>query len=80
MLKLNFKSPKLATITNEKKLIDTGAGFYLDEEDLREEKQKEKQIKELPRNYTILSVSLLIALFIKSLYITLKLCQHQINN
>ena len=26
------------------KLIDTGAGFYLDEEDLAEEKRKESQI------------------------------------
>jgi hypothetical protein len=30
-------------------LLDTGAGFYLDEEELIEEKKKESKIVEIPR-------------------------------
>ncbi len=41
-------------INQPKKLIDTGAGFYLDEDDLEEEKQKETQIIEEPRNKSYL--------------------------
>lgn len=35
-----------------KKLIDTGAGFYLDEEDLEEEIRKETQIVVEPCNFS----------------------------
>lgn len=41
------KMPKLA-INEHKKLVDTGAGFFLDEEDLVEEKKKEKVLTEEP--------------------------------
>jgi hypothetical protein len=34
-----------------KKLIDSGAGFFLDEEDLIVEKEKSKKIVELPRKF-----------------------------
>ncbi len=34
-----------------KRLIDTGAGFYLDEDDLEAEKKKETEITEEPRNW-----------------------------
>jgi hypothetical protein len=31
-------------------MLDTGAGFFLDEEDLKEEKRKEANVIEEPRN------------------------------
>ena len=37
--------------SEQKKLLDTHAGFYLDEEDLIEEKRKETQLVELPRKF-----------------------------
>ena len=39
---------------NQKKLIDTGAGFYLDEDDLSEEQEREKRIVETPRNLSLI--------------------------
>ena len=35
--------------SDQKKLLDTGAGFYLDEEDLIQEEIKEKHIVQDPR-------------------------------
>jgi hypothetical protein len=39
--------------SEQRKLLDTGAGFYLEEEDLIEEKKKEKKVVEDPRNCNI---------------------------
>jgi hypothetical protein len=44
-----FKRQKLMD-DQPKRLIDTGAGFYLDEDDLEAEKKKETEITEEPRN------------------------------
>jgi len=41
------KMPKLA-LKEHKKLVDTGAGFYLDEEEFIEEKKKSKEVIEEP--------------------------------
>ena len=48
-LTIKFRQ-KLMEKNEHKKLIDTGAGFYLDEDDLEEEIRKETQIVIEPCN------------------------------
>ena len=47
--KYYFRAKTVLNSLEPIKLLDTGAGFYLDEEDLIEEKESEKNIVETPR-------------------------------
>lgn len=44
---------KLSSAMTSKKLLDSGAGFFIDEEDLIIEKEKSKKLVELPRKFII---------------------------
>ena len=52
-----------------KKLLDTGGGFYLDEEDLIEEEENEKIIVESPRKYKFEFFAVRFLFFLKLFFL-----------
>ena len=50
----NVRPRLIMSHSDQKKMLDTGAGFYLDEEDLIEEEIKEKHIVQDPRKFLLI--------------------------